>query len=138
MFEDMLQHRWSLNGMVGARLTWNIGAFYTQKNERNKIRLQRQQAENNREVFLFNNQLEQMQQNENIIRYRQLMTDDAEIVSLRSAVRKAAESKLTHGIIDVNDLVREINQENAAKIQLSMHEIELLKEMYDLKYTLNN
>ncbi len=138
MFEDMLQHRWSLNGMVGARLTWNIGAFYTQKNERNKIRLQRQQAENNREVFLFNNLLEQMQQNENIIRYRQLMTDDAEIVSLRSAVRKAAESKLTHGIIDVNDLVREINQENAAKIQLSMHEIELLKEMYDLKYTLNN
>ena len=138
MFEDMMNHRWSLNGMVGARLSWNIGAFYTQKDERTKIQLQRQQAENNREVFLFNNQLEQIQQNENIVRYRQLMADDEEIVALRSSVRKAAESKLNHGIIDVNDLVREINQENAAKIQLSMHEIDLLKQMYDLKYTMNN
>lgn len=58
--------------------------------------------------------------------------------SLRSAVRKAAESKLAHGIIDVNDLVREINNENAAKVQQSIHEIEMLKEIYDLKITLNN
>lgn len=57
---------------------------------------------------------------------------------LRSAVRKAAESKLAHGIIDVNDLVREINNENAAKVQQSIHEIEMLKEIYDLKITLNN
>lgn len=56
----------------------------------------------------------------------------------RSAVRKAAESKLAHGIIDVNDLVREINNENAAKVQQSIHEIEMLKEIYDLKITLNN
>jgi len=66
------------------------------------------------------------------------MTEDEEIIQLRSAVRKAAESKLAHGIIDVNDLVREINNENAAKVQQSIHEIEMLKEIYDLKITLNN
>lgn len=71
-------------------------------------------------------------------RYRKLMTEDEEIIQLRSAVRKAAESKLAHGIIDVNDLVREINNENAAKVQQSIHEIEMLKEIYDLKITLNN
>ena len=91
-----------------------------------------------RETFLFNNNLEQIQQNENITRYKKLMADDEEIISLRSAVRKAAESKLSHGIIDVNDLVREINQENAAKVQQSMHEIEMLKEIYDNKFTTNN
>ena len=26
MFEDMMSHDWSLNGIIGARLTWNIGA----------------------------------------------------------------------------------------------------------------
>ena len=91
-----------------------------------------------RETFLFNNNLEQIQQNENISRYKKLMADDEEIISLRSAVRKAAESKLSHGIIDVNDLVREINQENAARVSQSMHEIEMLKEIYDNKFTTNN
>ena len=138
MFEDMMRHKWSLNGIIGARVTWNIGALYTRKNDKAKLQLQRDMTENSREVFLFNNNQEQIQQNENIARYQKLMAHDGEIISLRQAVRKAAESKLAHGIIDVNDLVREINQENAACVQQSVHEIEMLKEIYDNKYTTNN
>ena len=138
MFEDMMRHKWSLNGLVGARVTWTIGALYTRKNDKAKLQLQRDMTESSREVFLFNNNLEQIQQNENIERYQKLMAHDGEIISLRQAVRKAAESKLAHGIIDVNDLVREINQENAACVQQSVHEIEMLKEIYDNKYTTNN
>ncbi|MBQ8152236.1 MAG: TolC family protein [Prevotella sp.] len=138
MFEDMMRHKWSLNGMIGAKLSWNIGALYTRKNDKAKIQMQRERAEVSRDVFLFNNQLEQIQQQEDMERYRKLMGDDEEIIRLRSAVRKAAESKLAHGIIDVNDLVREINNENAARVQQSIHEIEMLKEIYDLKITLNN
>ena len=137
MFEDMLSHKFSWNGMIGARLTWNMGALYTRKNDKAKIQLQRDMAETNRDVFLFNNNLAQIQQNENIQRYKKLMADDEEIISLRSSIRKAAESKLSHGIIDVNDLVKEINNENAAKVQQTVHEIEMLKEIYDLKYTTN-
>ena len=137
MFEDMMRHRWSLNGVIGARLTWNIGALYTRKNDKAKLKLQREVTESNREVFLFNNRLEQIQQQEEIVRYRKLMADDEEIITLRSAVRMAAESKLAHGIIDVNDLLREINQENAARVQQSIHEIEMLKEIYDNKFTTN-
>ena len=138
MFDDMMRHRWSLNGMVGARLSWNIGALYTRKNDKAKIQLQREMAATSRDVFLFNNNLEQMQQNENMERYRRLMADDDEIIALRSSVRKAAESKLAHGIIDVNDLLKEINAENNAQVQKSIHEIEMLKEMYNLKITTNN
>ena len=138
MFEDMMRHHWSLNGMVGARLTWNIGALYTRKNDKAKIQLQRESLETSRDVFLFNNNLEQIQQNETIAKYRKLMADDEEIISLRTSVRKAAESKLAHGIIDVNDMVKAINSENAALVQRSMHEIELLREIYNLRYTTNN
>jgi len=38
----------------------------------------------------------------------------------------------------VNDLVRDINSENAARVQQSIYEIEMLKAVYDLKYTTNN
>ena len=138
MFEDMMRHDWTLNGIIGAKLTWNIGALYTRKNDKAKLQLQRDLTETSREVFLFNNNLEQIQQNEEITRYKKLMIDDEEIISLRSAVRRAAESKLSHGIIDVNDLMREINQENAARVSQSMHEIEMLKQIYDNKFTTNN
>ena len=138
MFEDMMRRKWSLNGIIGARVTWNIGALYTRKNDKAKLQLQRDMTETSREVFLFNNNLEQMQQHETIERYRRLMDSDSEIIALRQAVRKAAESKLSHGIIDVSDLLREINQENAACIERSVHEIEMLKEIYDNQYTTNN
>ena len=137
MFEDMMNRKWSLNGMVGVKLSWNVGALYSLKNDKAKLRLQREITENAREIFLFNNQLEEIQQNENIKRYHTMKQTDDEIIMLRTNIRKAAESKLSHGIIDINNLLREINNENAAKIQQTIHDIEMLKEMYNLKYTNN-
>ncbi|ATV33384.1 transporter [Prevotella intermedia] len=137
MFEDMISRKWSLNGIVGIELSWNVGALYTHKNDKAKLKAQRELIENAREVFLFNNNMEQIQQTENVSRYRTMMQGDDEIIALRTNVRKAAESKLAHGIIDVNSLLREINNENAAKAQQAIHEIDMLKEMYNLKYTNN-
>ena len=137
MFEDMMNRKWSLNGIVGIKLSWNVSALYTHKNDKAKLNAQREMIENAREVFLFNNKLEEIQQSENISRYQTMMKSDDEIIVLRTNVRKAAESKLTHGIIDVISLLREINNENAAKTQQSIHEIDMLKEMYNLKYTNN-
>ena len=137
MFEDMMNRKWSLNGIVGVKLSWNVSAFYTHKNDKARLNAQREMIENAREVFLFNNKLEEIQQNENINRYQTMMKSDDEIIVLRTNVRKAAESKLAHGIIDVISLLREINNENAAKTQQSIHELDMLKEMYNLKYTNN-
>lgn len=137
MFEDMMNRKWSLNGIVGIKLSWNVSAFYTHKNDKARLNAQREMIENAREVFLFNNKLEEIQQSENISRYQTMMKSYDEIIVLRTNVRKAAESKLAHGIIDVISLLREINNENAAKTQQSIHEIDMLKEMYNLKYTNN-
>ena len=137
MFEDMMNRKWSLNGIVGIKLSWNVSALYTRKNDKARLSAQREMIENAREVFLFNNKMEEIQQSENISRYQTMIKSDDEIIVLRTNVRKAAESKLTHGIIDVISLLREINNENAAKTQQSIHEIDMLKEMYNLKYTNN-
>ena len=138
MYDDMFHHKWTLNGMIGAKLTWNISALFTRKNDKLRLKVQRSILENSRDVFLFNNRLEQIGEDEQAMRYETLMKSDKEIVELRTSVRKAAESKLAHGIIDVNDLLKEINGENAAKIQLASHRIERLKCLWDKKITTNN
>ena len=137
LFEDMMKRRWSWNGIAGLKLTWNLSALYTHRNEKSKLRVQRELIENARQQFLFNNRLDETQQSENIRRFRAIAQRDGEIIALRTAVRKAAESKLAHGIIDVNGLLREINKENAAKTQQAIHEIDMLKAMYDLKFSHN-
>lgn len=80
----------------------------------------------------------EIQQTDGIAKYRQMITDDHEIVALRSDVRQSAESRLEHGIIDTNNLLQEITRENQSRIDLSTHTILMLKESYDLKYTTNN
>lgn len=137
-FEAMFNRTWKLNGIVGVRLSWNIGALYTRKNDRAKLSTRRGLVESARETFLFNNRLLEIQQSDGIAKYRQLIVDDKEIVSLRSDVCRAAESKLEHGIIDTNNLLQEITRENQSRIDLSTHTILMLKENYDLKYTTNN
>lgn len=137
-FDAMFSRTWKLNGMVGVRLAWNVGALYTRKNDRAKLNSRRRLVETARETFLFNNRLLEVQQTDGIAKYRKLIDDDREIVSLRTDVRRAAESKLEHGIIDTNNLLQEITRENQSRIDLSTHSIMMLKENYDLKYTLNN
>lgn len=137
LFEDMMKRRWSWNVIAGLKLTWNLSALYTHRNEKSKLRVQRELIENARQLFLFNNRLDETQQSENVRRFRAIAQRDGEIIALRTAVRKAAESKLAHGIIDVNGLLREINKENAAKTQQAIHEIDMLKAMYDQKFSHN-
>lgn len=81
--------------------------------------------------------MEQVQKSEQITRYEKIRKNDDEIVDLRTAVRKSAESKLNHGVIDTNNLLEEITRENNAKTNRSVHEIEQLKAIYEIK-NINN
>ena len=66
-----------------------------------------------------------------------VMADDAKIVALRESVRKAAESQLRNGVIDATSLLSRITDENQARLTAAYHEIQLLHNIYKLKYTLN-
>lgn len=137
MFNDMFDHDWTLNGIVGVRLSWNISKLYTHKNDKRKLDLTRSQIETAQDVFLFNNSLQSTQEATTIEQYRKMMTEDDDIIGLRTSVRQAAESKLEHGVIDVNNLLQEITRENQARINRFSHEVEMLKNIYELKNTIN-
>lgn len=136
-FENMVNRKWSLNALVGVRATWSLSSLYDRKNNLSRLNTARQQAEVQREAFLVNTRLEVSHENDEIKRLRELIASDATIVSLRRDVRQAEESKLRNGIIDIHRLVERITDENTAAQAQILHNIELLKTIYDLKNTVN-
>ena len=137
MFKSMVSAEWTLNGIVGVRMSWNIGAFYTKKNNLNKLDVAERQISVQRDIFLFNTQMQSTQDDGEIARLRSALEDDNRIVELRRSVRMAAESRLENGVIDATDLLRKIADETTATLNRSTHEIELLQATYRLKTTLN-
>lgn len=136
-FASMMSNEWRWNLLTGIRMSWNFGAYYTKKNSLNKLRTAQQSIDLQRDVFRFETNLQVSQETGDIARLRKTIADDARIVSLRQSVREAAESKLRNGIIDTNDLLQKITDEAAARSAQSVHEIELLKALYELKHTIN-
>lgn len=137
MFKSMVSSDWSFNAIAGVRMSWNIGALYTKKNNLEKLNAAEKQIAVQRDVFLFNTQMQITQDDGEIARLRQAIVDDSRIVELRRRVRMAAESQLKNGVIDATDLLRKISDETAAALARSIHEIELMQSIYRLKTTLN-
>ena len=137
IFDDMVYNRMSWNGIAGITFQWDISAFYTRKNDLRNIGLSQRSIELQRDVFQWNTSLQQTQIQNEIERMYEMKASDDEIVRLRESVRKVSESKYRNGVITVNELLRDIMNENRAKTGRSRHELELLKNIYDLKIMLN-
>lgn len=136
-FAGMVSTDWTWNALIGVKMSWNFGAYYTKKNRLSNLRVAKQQLDIQRDVFLFNTDLQVAEEQGNISRLRRALADDDRIVALRRSVREAAESKLRNGVIDTNDLLRKIIDEASARSARSLREVELLKAIYELKYTIN-
>lgn len=137
MFKSMTSTDWTLNGIVGVRMSWNIGAFYTQKNNLQTLDAAARSVAVQRDVFLFNTDLQLTQEDSEIARLRKAIVDDERIVALRRSVRQAAEVQMENGVIDTTDLLRKITDETRASLARSVHEIELLQAICRMKHTLN-
>ncbi|MDD4970141.1 MAG: TolC family protein [Paludibacter sp.] len=122
----------------GVRLSWNISGLYTQKNNLNKIDLSKKTVDIQKETFEFNNNLVTRQQQTEIEKLQSTLANDDQIIKLRGNIKKAATSKMENGTASVSDLIREINAENQAIQLKSLHEIQLLMNVYQLKNIINN
>lgn len=136
-FESMMNRNASFNILAGVKVSWNIGAFYTKKNDRRKLRLSSENIAVERDAFLFNTSMKTRSQLDHIDELKAVMKENDRIVELRTNVRKAAESQLDNGVIDTTDLLTKLTDEKQARLTASYHEIQLIQSIYKLKYTLN-
>lgn len=136
-FESMMKRNLSFNLLAGIKISWDIDSFYTKKNSLKKLATANAGINADRDLFLFNTRLQTSSQRQDIAGMQAVMADDAKIVALRESVRKAAESQLRNGVIDATSLLSRITDENQARLTAAYHEIQLLHNIYKLKYTLN-
>ena len=122
----------------GIRFSWNISGLYSQKNNLNKIDISKKTVDIQKETFEFNNNIVTRQQQTEIEKLQSTLANDDEIIRLRRNIKKAATSKLENGTASVSDLIRELNAENQAIQLKSLHEIQLLMNVYQLKNNINN
>ena len=122
----------------GIRFSWNISGLYSQKNNLNKIDISKKTVDIQKETFEFNNNIVTRQQQTEIEKLQSTLANDDEIIRLRRNIKKAATSKMENGTASVSDLIRELNAENQAIQLKSLHEIQLLMNVYQLKNNINN
>lgn len=135
---NFLKNEFSPFYIGGVRLSWNIsGLLYTQKNNLNSLKLNKELVFTQKETFLFNTNLKIAQQNNEIEKIKELIRSDDEIIRLHTNIKNSSAVKVENGVKTVTDLLREINAESLSKQQKSLHEIQLLMDIYNLKYSTN-
>lgn len=135
---DMFKSGFTPYAIGGLKLSWNISGFYTSKNNKAKIEVEKNSIEAARETFLFNTALELEQTAAEIKRIKAQMVDDDQIIELRGNIKRSAEAKVAQGTLTVTEMLREVTAENAAMRARALHEVELLMTLYDIKYKTNN
>lgn len=135
---DFLDNSFAPFAVAGVTLQWNISELYNLGHGKKIVKYSKQQIEAAKETFLFNTSLQSEEQISQIRRYIKLLEEDEKIYALRIKIRKSAEVEVENGTMNAADLIREINREDLAKKQMILHEIELMKAMYQLKYIRNN
>lgn len=122
----------------GLRFSWNLSGFYSQKNNLQKIETAIKNVEVQKETFLFNTEITNKQQYNDIEKLKTTLKNDEEIIQLRSSIKKASEAKVANGTLTVTDLLTHINAENIARQSKALHEIQLYMASYQLKNNTNN
>ncbi len=122
--------------VAGLSLSWNIGSLYTVSNNRKKIKNSLLQVDVQQETFLFNTNIKLKQSNSEIAKYKQLLEKDDEIVTLRKNIKQATETKYANGVCTMTELIQKINDENLARQNKALHEVQYLLNIYNYNTTI--
>lgn len=122
----------------GLKLSWNLGGWYTFKNQKELLKIHRETLDIQQETFLLNTALTQKQQLAGIDSYRGLFEKDQAIITLRESVKKAAAAQLENGVLSAHDYINQVNAEDQARQNMILHEIQLLQEQYRYQQTTGN
>ncbi|MGM9747960.1 MAG: TolC family protein [Candidatus Cryptobacteroides sp.] len=133
---NMLSGKFAPYITAGLRMQWNFGSLYTLKNDRRKVESDYQKVELTRKSFLLNTAVEAEDKNNEITKARDVLSKDGEIIELRERIRKSGEIQYQEGVLKMTDLMSMFDDEHKARLNESLHRIQLLMAIYSLQDTL--
>lgn len=133
---NMLSGDFSGYFVAGLKLQWNIGALYTRGLDKRKVNADAQKIGLTRKSFILNSSVEAEQKNNAILKARDVLEKDSEIIALRQRIRASGENQYREGTIKMNDYLSMLDEEYKAKANESMHEVQLMMAVYDMKNTI--
>lgn len=128
---NMLNSDFATYYIGGLRLSWNLSGLYNTKRDKEQLNINLQGVDVQKETFLFNTKLTLKQQHTDITKLSDLIAVDQQIIELRTKIKTTAKAQLDNGVITANDYLRELNAEDQAKQNLSLHQIQLLMTEYN-------
>lgn len=133
---NMLSGDFSGYFVAGLKLQWNIGALYTRGLDKRKVNADAQKIDLTRKSFILNSSVEAEQKNNAILKARDVLEKDSEIIALRQRIRASGENQYREGTIKMNDYLSMLDEEYKARANESMHEVQLMMAVYDMKNTI--
>ncbi|MBK7965204.1 MAG: TolC family protein [Bacteroidetes bacterium] len=128
---NMLLNEFDWFYIAGARLQWNLGELYTLSAERKSNAISKSSIQVQKEIFLLNASITAEQYRNDINKYKQLISEDNEIVALRNEIMKASKAQLDNGVITSSDYIREMNAADQARQNLLLHQLQLIQTELD-------
>lgn len=119
--------------VVGLRMSWNIGSFYTKKDSKRIIESNKELINSNKGAFLLNTNLQKESQKTEIQRLEKLVLSDKQIIVLREKIKNSSEYKLENGTISTSDYIKDVNAYDMANQNMILHKTQLSMSIY--KYT---
>lgn len=122
----------------GLRFSWDFGSLYSLKNNLHLLDINRNSVETQKEVFLFNTRISQLQQKESLQKFDSLIQKDNSIIELRTSVKKAAFAQLENGVLSAHDYINQVIAEDQARQNKIIHEVQLLQAQYSYQNITGN
>ena len=122
--------------LFGARLTWNPWNWNQNKNDKEVLKIQNDILLAQQETFDKNLKISSQKDLSEILKYTELLRQDAEIIALRVKISRTASSQMDNGVISPSDYIARLNEETLSRLNLEIHTIQLVKAKMTYLYTL--
>lgn len=133
---NMLKNEFAPYYVVGARLSWNLGNFYTYSGKRKSLEAQNQMLANQADAFRLSQRIQAQELRQTSQSNQEQIAFDSQIVQLKKQIYQTAEARLLGGTLSATDAMRELTSLRLAEQDQIQHDLTKLKADYDLCWTL--
>jgi hypothetical protein len=112
--------------ITGIRASWSLGALYNFRRDKEVLIQQQKMVDAQQESFELQVNAQLAKQKEEISRLKDLLTQDKDIIAVRTKVAAISAAQLDAGVITSSDYLTDLNEQNQALLNRKLHEIELV------------